>query len=146
MSSQKNAATYSVQEMIAENQKKQKNIGEKVMPIVLLLTAIVSVLTTLGILLTLLTETFHFFERVSLTEFITNDKWYPFSEPGNYGVLPLISGTLRITGIAIIVSVPIGLAAAIYLSEYASDKVRRVIKPILEVLAGIPTIVYGFLP
>ncbi|MEK6453468.1 phosphate ABC transporter permease subunit PstC [Caldifermentibacillus hisashii] len=144
MSSQKYAATLSVQEMIAKNKRQRKNWSEKIMPVILLLTAIISVLTTLGILFTLLVETFAFFKDVSLKEFITGNTWYPFSEPGQYGIMPLISGTLRITGIAIIVAVPIGLAAAIYLSEFASDKVRRIIKPVLEVLAGIPTIVYGF--
>ncbi|NCU17626.1 phosphate ABC transporter permease subunit PstC [Pallidibacillus pasinlerensis] len=144
MSSQQNSATFSVKEMIAKKQKQQKSIGEKVMPWILLLTAIISILTTLGILFTLLSETFHFFGDVSFKEFFTGTIWYPFSDPGQFGILPLISGTLRITFIAIVVAVPIGLAAAIYLSEYASDRTRRIIKPILEVLAGIPTIVYGF--
>jgi len=133
---------FSVQEMIAK--KKKNKIIEKVMPVLFLLTAIVSVLTTVGILLTLLSETFTFFKLVSIKEFFTNLVWYPFSEPGDWGILPLISGTLRVTGIAILVAVPFGLATAIYLSEFASDKVRRIIKPIIEVLAGIPTIVYGF--
>ena len=86
-----------------------------------------------------------FFDAVSINEFFTAKKWYPFSETaGSFGILPLVSGTLKVTVIAIIVAVPIGLASAIYLSEYASDRTRRIIKPILEVLAGIPTIVYGF--
>ncbi|WP_439645997.1 phosphate ABC transporter permease subunit PstC [Mesobacillus boroniphilus] len=132
--------------MIDEN--KQRKSGhmfiEKLMPILLLLTAIVSVLTTLGIVFTLIFETFMFFDRVSIVEFLTAKSWYPFSQEGSYGIMPLISGTLRVSLIAVIVAVPIGLASAIYLSEYASDKTRRLIKPILEVLAGIPTIVYGF--
>lgn len=144
LSSQHNTVPFSVKEMIAKKQKQQKNIGEKVMPWTLLLTAIISILTTLGILFTLITETFHFFGDVPFKEFFSGTTWYPFSDPGQYGILPLISGTLRITFIAIIVAVPIGLAAAIYLSEYATDRVRRIVKPILEVLAGIPTIVYGF--
>jgi phosphate transport system permease protein len=137
--------SFSVQGMIMEKKKKRKAFSmEKVMPIILLLTAIVSVLTTIGILLTLIFETFIFFDRVAIGEFFTAQKWYPFSDPGSFGILPLVSGTLKVTGIAVIVAVPIGLATAIYLSEYASDKARRIIKPILEVLAGIPTIVYGF--
>lgn len=140
----KSAAEFSVQEMIADKKRNRRNIGEKIMPPVLLLTAIISVLTTIGILVTLLTETFLFFEDVSFNDFITGDTWYPFSDPGQFGIMPLISGTLRITAIACIVAVPLGLAAAIYLSEFASDTARRIIKPILEVLAGIPTIVYGF--
>ncbi|KAB2338978.1 phosphate ABC transporter permease subunit PstC [Cytobacillus depressus] len=129
--------------------KKQKrstsSMIEKFVPYLLLFVAVVSVLTTLGIVLTLVFETFTFFGRVSIVEFLTSQKWYPFSEAqGSYGILPLVSGTLKVTLIAAIVAVPIGLASAIFLSEYASDKTRRFIKPILEVLAGIPTIVYGF--
>jgi len=135
----------SVQDMIAEKRKKRKVFSmDRIMPVVLLLTACVSVLTTLGILFTLLFETFSFFERVSIGEFLTGQKWYPFSDPGSFGILPLISGTLKVTLIAVIVAVPIGLATAIFLSEYASDRTRRIIKPIMEVLAGVPTIVYGF--
>ncbi len=147
LSSQKSSVSFSVQEMIqAKKQKKNANASiEKLMPIILLLTAAVSVLTTLGIVLTLIVETFTFFGKVSVIEFLTAQKWYPFSSTqGSYGVLPLVMGTLKVTIIAAIVAVPIGLASAIFLSEYASDKTRRIIKPILEVLAGIPTIVYGF--
>lgn len=130
-------------------EKKQKKSAsrslEKLMPIILFLSAVVSVLTTIGIVLTLIFETFIFFDTVSLKEFFTAQKWYPFSETeGSYGILPLVSGTLKTTAIAAIVAVPIGLTSAIYLSEYATDRTRRIIKPILEVLAGIPTIVYGF--
>ena len=134
-----------VREIIAKKKEKnkQKRI-EKIVPFILLLTAIVSVLTTIGILFTLLIESFTFFRHVSIHEFLTSDTWYPFSEPGDYGIMPLISGTLRVTFIAILVAVPLGLSAAIYLSEYASEGIRKTIKPILEVLAGIPTIVYGF--
>lgn len=140
------AKSFSIQEMIAEKQQKnRKKRLEKIIPFFLLLTAIVSVLTTLGIVFTLIVETFTFFDQVSMKEFLTAKKWYPFSETeGSFGILPLVSGTVKVTLISIIVAVPIGLASAIYLSEYASDRTRRVIKPILEVLAGIPTIVYGF--
>ena len=138
--------SYSIQKMIEEKKKKRNasQVLEKLMPKVLLVTAILSVLTTLGILLTLIVETFTFFEKVSIIEYITAKKWYPFSDPGSFGILPLIAGTVKVTLIAGIVAVPIGLASAIYLSEYATDTTRRIIKPILEVLAGIPTIVYGF--
>ncbi|MHC0035905.1 phosphate ABC transporter permease subunit PstC [Pseudoneobacillus sp. C159] len=140
-------SSFSIQKLIEEKKKNKSthSLIEKMVPTLLLVTAIVSVLTTFGIVLTLIFETFTFFTRVSIFEFITAKKWYPFSESaGSYGILPLVSGTLRVTAIAIIVAVPIGLASAIYLSEYASDNARRIIKPILEVLAGIPTIVYGF--
>ena len=109
------------------------------------ITALVSVLATIGIVFTLIFETFEFFRRVPFFDYILGTEWLPFSGTSpSYGVLPLIIGTLKVTGIAIVVAVPLGLAAAIYLSEYASDNVRRVVKPILEVLAGVPTIVYGF--
>jgi phosphate transport system permease protein len=144
---QSTSKSFSVQEMIEEKKRKKSAYGvsEKVVPFLLLLTAIVSVLTTLGIVFTLIFETITFFSRVSIIEFLTAKTWYPFSETqGSYGILPLISGTLKVTIIAALVAVPIGLSSAIYLSEYASDRVRRIVKPILEVLAGIPTIVYGF--
>lgn len=144
MSTQKISTTLSIQEIIAKKKSKRKNLGDQVMPKILLLTAIISILTTLGIILTLLTETFAFFKNVSIKEFMTSDTWYPFSESGEFGILPLVSGTLTITGIAIFVAMPLGIGAAIYLSEFASNKTRRFIKPVLEVLAGIPTIVYGF--
>lgn len=138
--------SFSVQELIRRNKsKKSGNLIEKIVPFILLLTAIISVLTTIGIVITLVTETFTFFSKVSFVEYVTAKKWYPFSETqGSFGVLPLVVGTLKVSLIAAIVAIPIGLAAAIFLSEYASDKVRRIVKPILEVLAGIPTIVYGF--
>jgi phosphate transport system permease protein len=138
--------SYSVQEMIEHRSKKGLSHSiEKVMPRILFGIAGVSVLTTLGIVFTLIFETFTFFSEVSLWKFLTGTEWFPFSSNNpTFGILPLISGTLKITGIAIVVSVPLGIAAAIYLSEYATDRSRRIIKPILEVLAGIPTIVYGF--
>jgi len=137
--------TTSIQELLQN--KKRKGLfskSEKAVPVVLFLMAAVSVLTTLGIVFTLIFETFTFFKEVSIGEFLTSKEWYPFSAEGSYGILPLVTGTLKITLIASMTAVPIGLAAAIYLSEYASDRVRRIMKPMLEVLAGVPTIVYGF--
>jgi phosphate transport system permease protein len=138
--------TYSVSDMIEQKSKKSLNHAtEKAIPWILFAIAGVSVLTTIGIVLTLIFETITFFSRVSFFDFLAGTEWYPFSSNSpSYGILPLISGTLKITGIAVLVAVPIGLASAIYLSEYASDRSRRIIKPILEILAGIPTIVYGF--
>ncbi|MGP4061700.1 phosphate ABC transporter permease subunit PstC [Halobacillus sp. H74] len=133
-----------VQQMIEEN-KNSRSIGEiieKVIPYFLLLCAAVSVLTTGGILFTLLRESIVFFSEVNLIDFYTGTQWSPWS--GEFGVAPLIGGTLLITLIATVVAVPLGLMSAIFLSEYANDKVRRVIKPVLEVLAGIPTVVYGY--
>ncbi|MEK4229969.1 phosphate ABC transporter permease subunit PstC [Solibacillus sp. FSL H8-0538] len=135
-----------IQEMITKSRnRKGKKVVEKLIPLGLFLAAAISVLTTFGIVFTLIFETFEFFQRVSLTDYLFGTEWLPFS--GNeplYGILPLIIGTFKVTFIAIIVSVPFGLGAAVYLSEYASEKVRRTVKPILEVLAGVPTIVYGF--
>ncbi|WP_445670574.1 phosphate ABC transporter permease subunit PstC [Paenibacillus sp. FSL W7-1287] len=114
------------------------------MPILLFLCAIVSVFTTIGIVITLLSETVNFFREIPIFDFLFGTKWSALIEPKQFGILPLLAGTLMITSIAIIVALPIGLASAIYLSEYAPDKVRRIVKPILEVLAGVPTIVYGY--
>ncbi|WP_110927401.1 phosphate ABC transporter permease subunit PstC [Bacillus massiliglaciei] len=136
----------SVQQIIQEK-KASKRIGmrfERLIPWLLFLIAAVSVLTTIGIVLTLIFETFTFFERVPLQQFFTETAWQPFREAASFGILPLFLGTLKVSVIAAIVAVPLGLSTAIFLSEYASERIRRIIKPILEVLAGIPTIVYGF--
>ncbi|RHW38517.1 phosphate ABC transporter permease subunit PstC [Lysinibacillus yapensis] len=146
MASQGLGREHSVQDLIAKSRdKKGKRFVEKLMPIVLVTIALISVLTTVGILFTLIFETFEFFQRVSITDYLFGTEWLPFSgsEP-LFGVLPLVLGTLKIAVIAACVAVPLGIAAAIYLSEYATDKTRRIIKPVLEVLAGVPTIVYGF--
>lgn len=146
MSTNKAGDKLNVQSMIEQHKNKgMKKFVEKLMPKLLFITALVSVLATIGIVFTLIFETFEFFRRVPFFDYILGKEWLPFSGTSpSYGVLPLIIGTLKVTGIAIVVAVPLGLAAAIYLSEYASDNVRRVVKPILEVLAGVPTIVYGF--
>jgi phosphate transport system permease protein len=117
---------------------------EKLIYIGLTLCALISVITTVAIVVTLLVETFSFFKEVSIFEFLTGDKWAPLFEPKHFGILPLLSGTLMVTFISGALAIPTGLASAIYLSEFASEKTRRIIKPILEVLAGIPTVVYGF--
>ncbi|WP_114353710.1 phosphate ABC transporter permease subunit PstC [Saliterribacillus persicus] len=130
--------------MIKKN-KGKKNIGnliEKLVPIFLFICAFISVGTTAGILFSLLRESITFFSNVSIFDFYLGTEWSPWSD--RFGVAPLITGTLLITFIAICVALPIGIAAAIYLSEYATPKARKVIKPILEILAGIPTVVYGF--
>ncbi len=139
-------AKINVREIIAKNKKSVSlgNITEVIMPKVLLLIAIISVLTTLGIVLTLLMETIEFFKDVPFIQFFTGTVLKPLGQNAQFGILPLVTGTLISTAIAMVVAIPIGLMTAIYLSEYASDKVRRIIKPILELLAGIPTIVYGF--
>ncbi|MCM3715127.1 phosphate ABC transporter permease subunit PstC [Halalkalibacter oceani] len=145
-SGMKKGNAVNVRELI-EEKKQARSISqlmEKLMPKLLLLIATISVLTTIGILFTLLTETFEFFRRVSLVEFFTGTVLRPLSQNPEFGVLPLIMGTMISSVIAMCIAIPVGLMTAIYLSEYASEKVRRTFKPLLEVLAGIPTIVYGF--
>jgi phosphate transport system permease protein len=110
----------------------------------LFLAATVSVVTTLGIIFSLLTETIRFFGEVPISDFLFGTEWSPlFSEP-SFGVLPLLTGTLLIAAISLSVAIPLGLGAAIYLSEYARPRTRKTLKPILEVLAGVPTIVFGY--
>ncbi|MGH3343275.1 MAG: phosphate ABC transporter permease subunit PstC [Carbonactinosporaceae bacterium] len=118
--------------------------GELAVQTVLFLAALVSVLTTIGIIVALAGPTISFLEEVSVVEFLTGTQWSPlFSDP-QFGVLPLVSGTLIVTAIAVSVAVPIGLGGAIYLSEYATSRARGILKPTLEILAGIPTVVFGF--
>ncbi|MCI3923963.1 phosphate ABC transporter permease subunit PstC [Paenibacillus sp. TRM 82003] len=117
---------------------------DAIMPKILLFIAAISILTTIGIVFVLFQESLKFFDKVSFVEFITGTKWTPlFSDP-HYGVLPLVVGTLVVTVIASFVALPLGLGSAIYLSEYAPSRLRSILKPVLEILAGIPTIVYGF--
>ncbi|MFP9192921.1 phosphate ABC transporter permease subunit PstC [Natrialbaceae archaeon A-CW1-1] len=106
--------------------------------------ALVTILTTLGIILVLVQGSAEFFAEVSIVEYLTGTNWSPVIRPHSYGVLPLIWGTLLITVGSAIIAIPVGTLTAIYLSEYASPRVRRTIKPTLEILAGVPTIVYGF--
>jgi phosphate transport system permease protein len=111
---------------------------------VLALCALVSVLTTVGIVVALLQPSIEFFREINFIDYITGTDWAPLFEPARFGVLPLIVGTLSVTFWACVVCIPFGLGSAIYLSEYARPRVRRFLKPALEVLAGIPTVVYGF--
>lgn len=106
--------------------------------------ALVTVLTTLGIILVLLIEAVTFFQEVSVIEFFTDTQWTPLFSDKHYGILPLLSGTFLTTVIAMMVALPIGLTIAVYLNEYAAPRFRKVIKPALEILAVVPTVVYGF--
>jgi phosphate transport system permease protein len=108
------------------------------------MAAQISLLTTTGIVYALLEETIVFFGDVGLHDFLFGTKWTPLFEPASFGVLPLIVGTFATTFIGLLVAIPLGLGAAVYLSEYARPRVRKVIKPTLELLAGIPTIVFGY--
>ena len=111
---------------------------------VLLLCAVTSILTTAGIIGVLLFETVEFFREVSVIEFLTDTQWTPLFSDKHFGILPLVSGTVLVAGGAMMVSLPLGLLAAIYLSEYAPIRIRSILKPMLEILAGIPTVVYGY--
>jgi len=106
--------------------------------------SMVSILTTFGILVVLFTQAFGFFVEVSPIEFLTSTKWTPLFQPQHFGILPLLAGSLLIALGAAAVALPLGLLAAIYLSEYAHQRARRIVKPALEILAGIPTVVYGY--
>jgi phosphate transport system permease protein len=118
--------------------------GEVFVKVVLALCALVSVATTAGILLALLQPAVDFFREISVVDFLTGKNWAPLFEPGSFGIRPLVYGTLSVTLCACIVAVPFGLGAAIYLSEYARRRTRRILKPALEILAGIPTVVFGY--
>jgi phosphate transport system permease protein len=118
--------------------------GEQLIRVLLFLAALISILTTVGIVVSLVREALVFFQDVGLFEFLFGKEWSPIIKPQSFGVLPLIGGTFLITGIALLVAVPLGLGSAIYLSEYARPRVRKTLKPILEMLAGVPTIVFGY--
>ena len=111
---------------------------------ILFLAALSAVATTVAIVCILLYESAAFFRHVSIVEFVTGTEWTPLFENPKYGILPLVSGTLVTAGVALIVAVPLGLITAIYLSEFAPHRVREVVKPFLELLEGVPTVVYGY--
>jgi phosphate transport system permease protein len=123
---------------------KRRRYGEDLVRVLLGVCALVSVATTVGIVLALFLPALEFFADVSVIDFATGTEWAPLFEPARFGVVPLVVGTLAVTFWASLVAIPFGLGAAIYLSEYARPRVRRTLKPILEILAGIPTIVFGY--
>jgi phosphate transport system permease protein len=119
-------------------------LSERLVAAFLLACALVSIVTTAGIVIVLLREALGFFREVSLADFLGDREWTPLFADKHFGIWPLLSGTLLTTVIAVVVAVPLGLLAAMYLSEFASEKARRILKPVLEVLAGVPTVVYGY--
>lgn len=121
-----------------------RNLRERAIECLLFLAAFSSVATTVAIIATLITESLIFFKQVSLVDFLTDTQWSPLFEDAHYGILPLVSGTLVTTAVALLVAVPLGTITAIYLSEFAAPRLREVVKPCLEMLAGIPTVVYGY--
>jgi phosphate transport system permease protein len=123
---------------------KRKRAGEQLLGAAFLLCGAVSVFTTLGIVAVLIFETAEFFREVPVVEFVTDTQWTPLFAMKRFGILPLVAGTILTSAIAILVAMPLGLLSAIYLSEFAPDRVRATVKPVLEILAGIPTVVYGY--
>ena len=127
-----------------ETRNKQRELTEKLIKSALIIASVISILTTFGILFSILFEAIEFFKMRSFWYFITGTEWSPGVEGSKFGAVPIFAGTFVITIIALLVAIPIGLGSAIYMSEYASSTTRDYLKPILEVLAGIPTVVYGF--
>lgn len=119
-------------------------VQEKIIEGLLWLSAVITILVTVGIIWVLLSESLTFFEEVSIVEFLTDTQWTPLFADKHFGILPLVAGTMLTTAIAIAVALPIGLTIAIYLNTYAPPAFRATIKPMLEILATIPTVVYGF--
>ena len=119
-------------------------VKERIIEIILFLCSAVCVLTTFGIITVLVIQTVQFFSEVSIVEFLTDKQWTPLFADKHFGILPLLTGTLLTTMVALIIALPLGLSIAIYLSEYASKELRAYVKPMLEILASVPTVVYGF--
>lgn len=129
---------------IKRDRTKKVNRINATMKVILGGCAFLTILTTLGIILTLVTNAKGFFEKISLWDFLTGTEWTPLFADPSFGVLPLLVGTLTTSIVALAIAIPLGLGSAIYLSEYAPSKVRSFLKPTLELLAGIPSIIYGF--
>ena len=127
-----------------EQLKRRPRLGEKILEGAFFCCASISVVTTVVVICILAFETYGFFVEIPITDFLFGTEWTPLLQPKSYGILPLLCGTLMIVVGSSIVALPVGIAAAVYLSEYASDRVRNIVKPVLEILAGIPTVVYGF--
>jgi len=124
--------------------KFRRNLIERGIELLLMLAALSAVLTTVAIVCILLYESYAFFEHVSVWDFLTDTQWTPLFADAHYGILPLVSGTLTISAVALAFAIPVGTIGAIYLSEFASHRVRETVKPVLELLEGVPTIVFGY--
>ena len=124
--------------------RKRIRFGETIVHVLLFVAAAISVLTTVGIVVSLLMPAIDFFREISPVDFLTGTTWAPLFEPGSFGVLPLVVGTMMISFWSALVAFPLGLGVAIYLSEYAKPRVAGVLKPVLEILAAIPTVVLGY--
>lgn len=124
--------------------RRRRYLEQQIVRNLLRIAALISILTTVGIVFILVQQSIGFFREVPVWDFLTGTKWFPLYKPNSFGVLPLVAGTLLVASIAGVVSLGLGTGAAIYLSEYAPEPLRKTLKPILEVLAGIPTVVYGY--
>ncbi len=122
----------------------RRNIKERIIEFILMIAALSAVATTFAIVTILVVESLGFFKTVSIVDFFTDTQWTPLFEDAHYGIMPLISGTLTTSFIALAVAIPVGTIGAIYLSEFASHKTREIVKPILELLVGVPTVVFGY--
>jgi len=117
---------------------------DRVIEVILLAAALVAVFTTLAIVFILVYESAAFFEHVSIKDFLTDTQWTPLFDDAHYGIMPLVSGTLTVTFVALLVAIPLGTIIAIYLSEFATHRMRETVKPVLELLGAVPTVVYGY--
>ena len=124
--------------------RRRRHTEQRIIKGILGLAAFISILTTIGIVFVLVRESIGFFREIGILEFLTGTEWFPLYKPRSFGVLPLVSGTLLVAALAGVVSLGLGIGSAIYLSEYAPERARKTLKPILEILAGIPTVVYGY--
>ena len=131
-----------ISKRLAKNIK--RNFVERVIEIILMFAALAATFITIGIVYILVTEASGFFKEVSIIEFLTSKQWSPLFEDAHYGILPLVSGTLTTSFVALSIAIPIGTIAAIYLSEFATHKIRESVKPVLELLVGVPTVVFGY--
>ncbi len=122
----------------------RRNVKERVIESILMLAALTAVATTFAIVTVLVVESLGFFKTVSLIDFFTDTQWTPLFEDAHYGIMPLVAGTLTTSMIALAVAIPVGTIGAIYLSEFASHKTREIVKPVLELLVGVPTVVFGY--
>ncbi len=127
---------------LAKNVK--RHMFERFVELMLMLAALSAVMTTVAIVVILVKESLGFFKVVSIIDFLTDTQWTPLFENAHYGIMSLVSGTLTTSAVALAVAVPIGTIGAIYLSEFASHKTREIVKPILELLVGVPTVVFGY--
>jgi phosphate transport system permease protein len=142
MSANNASDLHTVSDRLAKNA--MRNVSERLIEALLFGAAAVSVLTTIGIMYVLVSESIHFFANVSIVDFLTDTQWTPLFDDAHFGIMVLVSGTLVSSAVALLLAVPMGTIIAIYLSEFANGKVREVAKPILELLGGIPTIVFGY--